>query len=269
MIIDRSNVFEVIEKAGLKPDKDYGQNYLVEPDLCRAIVDALEINENDNVLEIGPGLGSLTHFILEKGSCTAVDIDQRMISFLKVVYQKKPLTLVNNDIRKEDVSKYSKIIGNLPYNITTELVLFLLINAKNAKKMVLMCQTEAYARFMDLAGENYGPASVLLHLLGSTKKVLSLKAGSFVPAPKCSSVVFTFTRDFSLDYETAIGTYKLAKSLFLSRRKTIQNNLNNLIKNKDKVNKLLVDLSINGQLRPENILPETYVLIFKYLKQNS
>ena len=157
---------------------------------------------------------------------------------------------------------FDKIIGNLPYNITTELVTYLLLNSWNTKTMVLMCQLEAYNRFADLSGENYGPVSVLLHLLGSIEKLLVVKAGSFYPAPKCNSVVFRINLNRDADLETATKVYKFAKSLFLNRRKTIYNNLKNYLSSADKANEILNKLGIPQNLRPENISPEIYLKMY-------
>ena len=168
MEINRANIFEIVNKANLKPDKDYGQNFLVEPQVSEKIVNALTIEEGDNVLEIGPGLGSLTHYLIASDhQTTVVDIDRRMIDFLKVVYQDANVEIIENDIRKLDVSKYDRIIGNLPYNITTETIQFCLLNAEKAKKMVFMIQSETFNHFYDVTGKEYGPTSVLIHLLGN------------------------------------------------------------------------------------------------------
>ena len=169
MEINRSNINELVNKCNVRPDKDYGQNFLIEPLLASKIVDSLEVKENERVLEIGPGLGSLTHFLVNKCNLDVCDIDSRMIDFLKIFY-KEDINYILNDVRKIDVSIYDKIIGNLPYNITTELVTFLLLNS-SAKKMTLMCQSEAFNRFFDLSGENYGPVSILLHLLGKSENL--------------------------------------------------------------------------------------------------
>ncbi len=264
MEINRHNVYELVSKCSTKPDKDYGQNFLIEPSIASKICDYLNVEEQDSVLEIGPGLGSLTHFLTSKGYLTVCDIDSRMIDFLKVFY-KDDINYVLNDIRKVDVSNYDKIIGNLPYNITTELVTFLLINAKKAKKMVLMCQLEAFNRFYDLSGEKYGPVSVLLHLLGDIKKLLVVKPGSFYPAPKINSVVFEFNR-FEIDDSDIIGTYKLASALFLNRRKTIYNNLKNYLGNNEKATKILELAGIDQMLRPENISPEIYLKMYHLIQ---
>ena len=270
MEINRSNINEIVTKASLRPDKDYGQNFLVEPNICQRIVDALNISdESDMVLEIGPGLGSLTHFIIEKNTkYDAVDIDARMVNFLRVVYQGSDNTqIIENDIRKHDVSKYTKIIGNLPYNITTETIQYLLTNATNANRMVFMIQNETLAHFYDVSGKEYGPVSVLLHLLGSIEKLFTVKAGSFYPAPKCSSVVFAIDVDKQKDRKSAIGTFALAKKLFLNRRKTIQNNLLNALKDKELVIKLCADLAINPLARPEDLSPNTYLEMYRYLQK--
>ena len=266
MEINKSNIFEIVSKANLRPDKDYGQNFLIEPEISKRIVDSLEATKGDKVIEIGPGLGSLTHYLaLCDCTVTAVDIDKRMTDFLKVLYQNSNVCVVENDIRKIDVSNFTKVIGNLPYNITTETIQYFLLNSMAASKMVFMIQNETLAHFIDVEGKEYGPTSVLIHLLGSIKKLFAVKAGSFYPAPKCSSVVFSIDIDPSKDRKKAINAFKISKSLFLNRRKTIVNNLTSYLNNKDFANKLCSDLSINPLSRPEQLSPEIYLAISEYL----
>ena len=266
MEINRSNIYELTTKCNIKPDKDYGQNFLLEPTIAEKIVSRLELTKEDTVLEIGPGLGSLTHFLAGNCNLTVCDIDSRMIDFLKIFY-KDSITYVLNDIRKVDVSNFEKIIGNLPYNITTELVTFLLLKAKNVKTMVLMCQLEAFDRFNELSGEKYGPASILIHLLGEVKKMLVVKPGSFYPAPKCNSAVFTFNKTNTYTFNDVVGTYKMATALFLNRRKTIYNNLKNYLGNAEQANKLLESLGLNPMNRPENIKPEIYLKMYLLIQK--
>lgn len=266
MEINRSNIFEIVNKANLKPDKDYGQNFLVEPDICKRIVDALNIDEVDDVIEVGPGLGSLTHYLsLEKAYISSVDIDRRMIDFLNIVYKDSNVKIIENDIRKVDVSKYTKVIGNLPYNITTETIQYFLLNADSAKRMVFMIQSETFAHFNDVTGKEYGPTSVLIHLLGNIERLFTVKAGSFYPAPKCNSVVFVIDVDARINRIAAINAFKVAKQLFINRRKTIMNNLVNYLKDKELCNKLCSDLNINPLARPEQLSPEIYLSISEYL----
>ena len=169
--------------------------------------------------------------------------------------------LINNDIRKTDVSNYDKIIGNLPYNITTETITYLLSNVRKCKKMVIMCQTEAYPHFADVSGKEYGPASVLLHLIGRINRKLMVKPGSFYPAPKCTSTVFTIEFNDNINWEQANKVYLLAKQLFLNRRKTIYNNLSQYLGNKDKANEVLNKCGIPANYRPEQISPNKFLEI--------
>ena len=268
MEITRSNVNEVVIKSGLKPDKDYGQNYLIEPSICKRITDLLEIKEEERVLEIGPGIGSLTHFLsLEKcKQLDLVDIDQRMVDFLKIIYRQPSTNIILSDIRKHDVSKYEKIIGNLPYNITTETIVYLLKNARNSKKMVLMSQTETAAHFFDVKGKEYGPVSVLIHLLGSIESKFNVKPGSFYPAPKCSSTVFTITFQENAGFDTSWNVYLLAKQLFLNRRKTIYNNLVNYLKDKEKAEAVLKSSGLEPTKRPEEVPPLMFLKLFEKIK---
>lgn len=271
MEINRKNVMEVIDKSGLRPDKDYGQNYLLEPELAKRIIDLLDVQEGEIVLEIGPGLGSLSHFLslYENSQITLVDIDERMINFLKIIYNKKNISLVLNDIRKHDVSTYDKIVGNLPYNITTETVTYLLENAKNVKRMVLMCQAEAFPRFNDLSGKEYGPVSILIHLLGKSTRNFTVKPGSFYPIPKCSSVVFTIDVEKNTNYEEAISVYRFAKKMFLNRRKTIYNNLSSFVGDKEIASTLLGKAGIAPTKRPEELSPQDFVSLFTCVNGNS
>ena len=262
MEINRSNILDIVNNSNARPDKDYGQNFLVEPDVCLRLVSALDITSEDSVLEIGPGLGSLTHFLNQSSNkVTVVDIDERMIAFLKLIY--KDITIVQQDIRKHDVSDYTKIIGNLPYNITTETIVYLLLNATRVKKIVLMIQTDAFPHFYDVSGKEYGPASVLLHLLGDCKKLFQVKPGCFYPSPKCSSSVFEISLKPICELEEAKSVYSFAKGLFLNRRKTIYNNLSNIIKNRELSNNILNESGISPTSRPEEILPEQYLHLYR------
>ena len=262
MEINRSNIMEIVNNSNARPDKDYGQNFLVEPQVCERIVNSLNVQSNEKVLEIGPGLGSLTHYLDRVSSnLTVVDIDERMIAFLRLVY--KNTNIVMDDIRKHDVSSYDKIIGNLPYNITSETIVYLLLNAIKVKKIVLMIQADAYPHFSDTNGKEYGPASVLLHLLGDSKKLFQVKPGSFYPVPKCSSTVFEINIEHQCDLEEAKEVYQFAKSLFLNRRKTISNNLTNLVKDRDVANSILEKSGIKITARPEEIKPMEYLNLYR------
>ena len=267
MEINRDNVLEVCRKSNIHPSKDYGQNFLIEPDACRRIVEELDAKPNERVLEIGPGIGSVTHFLsLLDNEIDAVDIDNDMISFLNIFYKDNDnVHIIENDIRKHDISNYQKVIGNLPYNITTEIITYLLTAKSNIKRMVLMCQIETFAHFYDVKGSEYGPTSILIHLLGSIDKCFPVKRGSFYPVPNVDSVVFRIDIENKYDKDEVLKAYKLSKSLFLNRRKTILNNLGNYLKNKDEALDYLTKLNIAPNTRPEQIEPIKYLELSKLL----
>ena len=267
MEINRNNIIKIMGEYYVQPDKDYGQNFLVEPDICSKTTNLLEIKTEDEILEVGPGIGSLTHFLsLASQNLTVVDIDRRMIDFLKEKYKRDNINFILEDIRKVDVSKYSKIIGNLPYNITTETITYLLLNAKKAKKLVIMCQSEAFPHFSDVTGKEYGPASVLLHLIGNCKRNFTVKPGSFYPMPKCNSTVFTIDINTDADFENAQKVYYLAKQLFINRRKTIYNNLSQYLKDKEKASQILDKCHIAINMRPEQLSPQQFNEIYKQIE---
>ena len=264
MEINRFNVVEITKEFGTKPDKDYGQNFLIDPAICSKIVQNFTFFENCSVLEVGPGIGSLTHFFsLKKIKYTGVDIDNRMIEFLRFNYNVENFSFIESEIRKHDVSQYDLICANLPYNITTELIVFLLINSIKCKQFVLMCQSETLNHFIDTCGKEYGPTSVLIHLLGSIKRLFNVKPGSFYPSPKCTSTVFEIRIKDDFDRKEAENAYLFAKKMLLNRRKTILNNLINEVKNKEKAQKILKKANISEECRPESISPIKFLELYK------
>ena len=264
MEINRNNVVSIVKEFQVQPDKDYGQNYLIDPNICSKIVQNFTFFENYSVLEVGPGIGSLTHFFSLNGfKYTGVDIDERMIEFLKFNYADNNMSFVLSDIRNYDVSKYEYICANLPYNITTELITYLLISGTSCRKYVMMCQTETLNHFIDTSGKEYGPTSVLIHLLGEIKRLFNVKPGSFYPSPKCTSTVFEIVIKDSFDRKDAVNTYVFAKKMFLNRRKTILNNLVKELKDKDKAIEILESCGISPDTRPEAITPEKFLELSK------
>lgn len=269
MIIDEKIVREIIKEIGINPNKDYGQNFLIVPSTSEKIVDLLNVNKDDSVLEVGPGLGSLTHFLfLKEGNIDVVDIDINMYTFLKMTYKDKNEHILFNDVRKIDITKYNKIISNLPYNITSELILYFLINGDNLSSLVLMSEYETSNHFLDIKGKEYGPLSVLIHVLGKIERKFNISNSSFYPIPKCKSTVFKIDIINKYDKKFKSNFYRFVKNLFLLRRKTILNNLLSIIKNKDEAIALLNKTNIELISRPEEIPPEKYLLLFNNLLDN-
>ena len=264
--VNRDSVKYLMEIAGIVPSKDKGQNFLVDPNIAEIIVNLLKINANSDVIEVGPGLGSLSYYLEKRtNNLTLIDVDTKIIDYL--TYEANDnTTLIYGDALKFDFESFEYVISNLPYSITKDLSVHLLISARNAKQFVFMCQKENYAHFSNTSGSEYGALSVLVHLLGNIKKAFDVKPSSFVPMPKCQSTVFVIDRNNNFDFSLVVDTYKVTSHLFLQRRKTILNNLSTLI-DKERAIKILETLNIDAILRPEEISPVQFYEITKLLKE--
>ena len=261
MQIDKSNYLDILNKYDLRPSKDKGQNYLIDPSICSRIADSNEIKEDDVVLEIGPGIGSLTHFINEKtNKLTIVDIDKNSCEMLKDYY--KNINIINEDIFKINISTYNKIYSNVPYNITSDLLEFVLLESKYLDSAVFMIQEEAYRRIISQKGKDYGPLSILINSAFEVRSLFKVSKQCFYPQPNCVSMVFKLTKvSTPLDKKS----YQLIKKLFLNRRKTIFNNLSSAF-GKDKSKEILYELNIPLSTRPEEINIETYLKLVLHCK---
>lgn len=261
-LVNRTNIKEIMGMANISPTKNKGQNFLVNEEICKNIVNLLKNDLNSPLIEVGPGLGSLTYHLLNKSNnLSLIDIDDNVISYLNSSINNN-VNIIHQDALKYDFSNYQYIISNIPYNITKDLIEHLLISGVNCKQFVFMCQKENFAHFSDTSGSEYGPLSVLIHLLGNIKKAFDVSASNFVPAPKCVSTVFTIDINTAINRKECISTYFLAVKLFKNRRKTILNNLSNIISKVEAI-KVLAELGIDPNARAENISP------LEYLKLNN
>ena len=254
MQIDRTSCLKLLNEFGVNPSKDKGQNYLINPNTAKRIADALSCDKEDKVLEIGPGLGSLTHFLNERSdNLTVVDIDEQSCNALRKLYPN--LTVINQDALETKVDEYERIISNVPYSITSELIEYVLLNEKKLKQCVFMVQEDAFKRIASLKGKDYGPLAVLLSLKGNVKTLFKVGPNDFLPRPKCTSIVF----EINLFEEQRLTNeqYKVIKTLFTNRRKTLLNNLL-LLTSKDRATALLEELNLPLTVRPEELSPETY-----------
>ncbi len=267
MEITKDNINSILSSYEINPSKNLGQNFLVNPTIAERIVSLLDIQEDDNLLEVGPGLGSLTHFLASYDNHLAlVDIDVNMTAYLCLSYKQHNVDIVRSDICEYDVSSFTKIVSNLPYSSTSDILLYLLKNAKSAKKFVLMSETEAFNRFSALSGKDYGPINILLSLIGSLHQEFSVDASNFYPIPKVSSTVFSFNLDKEINRDKAVGVYNMCRQLFINRRKTIYNNLKKYLKDESWAKVILSELDIPLSARAEEISPETYLKLYERIQ---
>jgi 16S rRNA (adenine1518-N6/adenine1519-N6)-dimethyltransferase len=222
----------------VKSLKQFGQNFLTEKYIAREIVSALELKSDDYVLEIGPGKGILTEFIIENSVSrfVAVEVDKRLIRYLNQnITPGSKVELVNMDFVKFDFETFFKeqkvkIIGNIPYNLTSGILYKLIDNYKCISKAVLMVQKEVADRIIAGPGKKiYGSLSVITGLHGNAESYLFVGRENFKPQPEVDSVVITI--DF-FDEVEGILNYRLCRTLitatFQQRRKMLRNTLRRL-----------------------------------------
>lgn len=221
----------------IKPKRSLGQNYLTDENICRNIVNAFDIKPGENIIEIGPGKGAITKFLLEKTvNLKVVELDENNCRILNETFP--GLEIINRDFLKTDLnslmrSKAEKlrIIGNIPYNITSPIIFRLMENREIIYDAQLMIQEEVARRITASPGnKEYGIPSVILNVFGSSKMLFKVSRNCFYPKPKVDSRIIYF--NFSESQEERLKDKeffrKLVKSAFGTRRKTLRNSLKNL-----------------------------------------
>jgi len=229
MIADIKKVKELLEKYDVHPKKMFGQNFLVD----RASVDKIigEVSENSSVLEIGPGLGSLTEPLLDRCfHVTSYEIDKDMAGILNDIFaERSNFTLINEDFLKCDLSKYQgqkmTLVSNLPYYITSDLLEMILCHSELFDKIIVMTQKEVADKFVKRDNnKDRGPLNVLAEYLCDISPVTKVDRHCFYPAPNVDSAVFALKiKEADCGYRD--GFYAFIKKCFSQRRKTLASNL--------------------------------------------
>ena len=250
------------------PKKSLGQNFLIDKDVIKKICNSGNITENNNVLEIGPGTGNLTEFILQKKpkKFHVIEKDERLIKNLKEKFAKK-LIIINEDILKYDLKLLSDkeliIFGNLPYNISSQ-ILANFINYSYSefsyKKLVLMFQKEVADRILaEENSKNYGRLSIFSSWKLNIKKIMDINPSSFFPKPKVMSSLLIFEPKINyIKFKNSKNLEHITNVFFNQRRKMIKKPLNILFKD---TNKVIDELDLDINLRPQNLKKETFYKI--------
>ena len=227
-----SSIQKVLEDNGLAMTKKFGQNFLLSEDARERIVQAIELEKGMEVWEVGPGLGAITHLLLKAGAVvTAFEIDHGFASILRSqAFADDDFTLVEGDALKTLFQRpmdADRIVGNLPYNVGSQIIARLIENSYLPPLMVFTLQREVADRMRAKPGDaDYSSFSVLTQLDYVNTMPLVIKAGSFFPAPRVDSAVVVMRRRESLlPEEDRKVLLPLVRSLFSQRRKTIRNNL--------------------------------------------
>ena len=248
----------------IRAKKSLGQNFLIDEKVLDQIVNCVEI-KNKYILEIGPGTGNLTKYILNKKpkQFTVIEKDHKLVNNLKEQFREN-LNIINNDVLNVNENELFKekviVFGNLPYNISTEILSKWIINLKNDfwfESLVLMFQKEVADRIIaNYNNSNYGRLSVLANWKLITKKICDIKPISFAPKPKIDSSLLLFTpREDFYKLKNPKNLEKITRIFFNKRRKMIKKPFNDIF-NGDL--RILEKLKIDLNLRPQNLDFETY-----------
>ncbi len=267
--MNREEYFATVEQYKLLAKHEVGQNFLIDSDACERIVGCLDMQPDDYVLEIGSGAGSLSFFLYEsKVKAQLIDIDEGLVTKLTNDFSDSDtISPTQGNAMKWDYSPYSKIIGNLPYYITSGIIEKVLLGSKTVQKAVFMVQKEAFNRLAAKINTNeYGPLQILIEYRGKIAREFNVTRTSFSPAPHVDSTVFSITFNDNRDLEECAALNKLTTALFLNRRKTILNNLSRHIGNSEKAKVILAACGIKENARPENLSLAQYLSILRGLK---
>ncbi len=249
----------------IKPKKSLGQNFLIDKNIINKISEIIEIKDK-SILEVGPGTGNLTLSLLEKKpkKFFVVEKDNELASLLDKKF-KNQIKIINTDILSLDENSICEdpllVFGNLPYNISTEILCKWILNIDNKKvwfkSLILMFQKEVADRITsDFDKSTYGRLSILANWRLNIRKVLDIKSKSFFPKPKVeSSLLFFSPKENFYKIENPYNLEKITRFFFRHRRKMIKKPFNQLF---FKRSELLDKLNINLNLRPQNLNFETY-----------
>ena len=241
MISSKKYVDETLKANNLVANKSLGQNFLVEENIAREIVESASITSSTCVVEIGPGLGALTEFALEKaGLVMAFEIDENMVNILNKTFNDKENFLINNiDFLKVKIEQLIEeinqkgfkdivVLSNLPYYITSKLLNRILVNNYNIRCIVAMMQKEVGVKLIRPEKKEYNQLSVILDYQYDVSIVKYVGKNSYLPRPEIDSIVLKFEKTnpkFNVSFEKIL---KVTDALFSARRKTVSNNLKQL-----------------------------------------
>ena len=277
----------ILNKYGIHANKSLGQNFLINEEVINQIIEKAEIDENDLVIEIGPGLGTLTSRLLEKaGKVICVELDDRMITILNDRFKLyNNFELIHDDILKVDLNKIInenlfennnikkiKIVANLPYYITTPIIMKLLEEKLNITSITVMIQKEVADRLIAVPGEkNAGAITYSVYYYAEAEKVLDVENNSFIPEPSVTSTVIKLNirKEPVIQIKDEKLMFKIIKQAFMQRRKTLVNALSNMdiFKSKEEIIRMLEDLNINTKVRGEALTIEQYAQITNYVEK--
>lgn len=255
-----------LEERNMAMQKKFGQNFLINAHARKRLIDALEVETGMSVWEVGPGLGAMTDEILKRGAAvTAFEIDRGFCGILKDIFKDKNLSLVEGDVLKNWKKELSingmpqRFFGNLPYNVGSVIIADMITGDCRFEKAVVTVQKEVAQRMCAKPGsEDYSSFSVLCQWAYDVTPLLDLSGGSFWPRPNVDSRAVKMVKKSDFPRcKNPEHFMALLRALFVSRRKTIKNNLTTFYKDAGITEKVLEAAAINPQVRAETLNLDT------------
>lgn len=267
---------EIVKKYGFRFTKRLGQNFLVDMGVVDDIIKGSQIGKDDHVIEIGPGVGTLTRELLKAaGKVTAIELDEKLLPILQEeLSEYQNLNLIHGDATKIDFNEISggsriKFVANLPYYVTTPIITGILNHKVDFETLTIMIQKEVAQRINAVPGtKEYGSLTVLVQYYCDTQIVRSVPPSSFIPQPKVDSTVIKLTklekpRADVLDEELF---FKIVRQVFTMRRKTLANNLRAMGYSKELAEELLREAGVDLLARGETLSVERFAHLSNIIK---
>ena len=270
----------ILNKYNIKANKSLGQNFLISQDVIDTIVDCSKITKRDLVIEIGPGLGTLTKQLLEKaGKVICIELDNKMVKILNDRFKLYDnFFILNEDVLKVNLKeliekeksfnqiKNVKVVANLPYYITTPIIMKLLEEKLELESITVMIQKEVANRLIAIPGDKEaGAITYSVYYYAESIGILEVPNRAFIPEPEVTSKVIKLNirKNAPICVKDEKFMFKIIKSAFMQRRKTLLNALNNtgIVKNKEQGIKLLDKIGLDVNVRPENLSLQDYANI--------
>lgn len=283
-LMDRHEAEALLKQFGISPKRSLGQSFLVDPKVIESVTKQAELTREDQVIEIGPGLGALTKELSEKaGRVIAIEIDQRLIPVLEHVLEHEQNTIIyHQDALKVNLNQYSEdwngstlVVGSLPYYATTPLIEKVICELPKSRRLVFIMQKEAVDRILSKPGsKTYGPTSVLIALYGTAKQSTMVSPHSFWPQPHVLSQVLIIDRlskpqsdsdvkpvALPVDVSLRFSFLHFLRQCFSQRRKKLIHTLPT--RPDQSAEALLTQCGLSPDIRPEQVAPESYRLLFE------
>ncbi len=262
------NTIEIIQKYEFMFQKKFGQNFLIDTHVLEKIISAAGITKNDCVLEIGPGIGTMTQYLAENaGHVVAVEIDRNLIPILKeTLADYDNVTVINEDILRVDIKalakeynggKPIKVVANLPYYITTPIIMGLFESGMPIDNITVMVQKEVADRMKEGPGsKDYGALSLAVQYYAEPEIVANVPPNCFIPRPNVGSAVIRLTRhkEMPVEVKDPALMFKIIRASFNQRRKTLQNGLGNapeLPYTKEQIAAAIAEMGLTPTIRGE------------------